>query len=36
MERGAPCLGQHNEHVYGEILGLSKQEIATLAEDGVI
>jgi crotonobetainyl-CoA:carnitine CoA-transferase CaiB-like acyl-CoA transferase len=36
MERGAPCLGQHNEYVYGEILGMTKQEIVTLAEDGVI
>jgi crotonobetainyl-CoA:carnitine CoA-transferase CaiB-like acyl-CoA transferase len=36
MERGAPCLGQHNEYVYGEILGFTKQEIVTLAEDGVI
>jgi crotonobetainyl-CoA:carnitine CoA-transferase CaiB-like acyl-CoA transferase len=36
MERGAPCLGQHNEYVYGEILGLSGSEIAALAEEGVI
>jgi crotonobetainyl-CoA:carnitine CoA-transferase CaiB-like acyl-CoA transferase len=36
MEHGAPCLGQHNEYVYGDILGLTKQEIVTLAEDGVI
>jgi crotonobetainyl-CoA:carnitine CoA-transferase CaiB-like acyl-CoA transferase len=36
MERGAPCLGQHNGYVYGEILGLTEKEIAGLAEEGVI
>jgi crotonobetainyl-CoA:carnitine CoA-transferase CaiB-like acyl-CoA transferase len=36
MERGAPCLGQDNEFVYGEVLGLSGAEITALAEEGVI
>ncbi len=36
MERGAPCLGEHNEEVYGGLLGLSRAEIAVLKEGGVI
>ena len=32
----APCLGQDNEYVFGEILGLSPQEIARLQEEKVI
>ena len=36
IERGAPCLGEHNERVYGELLGLSREEIAALREEGVI
>ena len=32
----APCLGQDNEYVFGEILGLSPQEIAHLQEEKVI
>jgi benzylsuccinate CoA-transferase BbsF subunit len=36
LERGAPCLGEHNDVVYGEILGLSAREIAELSEEGVI
>ncbi len=30
------CLGQDNEEVYGEILGLDRDEIADLREEGVI
>jgi benzylsuccinate CoA-transferase BbsF subunit len=36
VERGAPVLGQDNERVLGQILGLSSAEIGRLAEDGVI
>jgi crotonobetainyl-CoA:carnitine CoA-transferase CaiB-like acyl-CoA transferase len=36
IDRGAPMYGEDNEYVYGELLGMSKQEIAKLAEDGVI
>ena len=36
IERGGPCLGEHNERVYGDLLGLSASEIAGLREEGVI
>jgi crotonobetainyl-CoA:carnitine CoA-transferase CaiB-like acyl-CoA transferase len=36
IDRGAPLLGADNDHVFGEILGLSAGEIATLREEGVI
>ena len=36
IERGGPCLGEHNEHVYGELLGLSSAEIDDLQAEGVI
>ena len=32
----APCLGQDNEYVFGEILGLSAKEISRLQEEKVI
>lgn len=32
----APVMGQHNEYVFTEILGLSREEIARLTEDKVI
>lgn len=32
----APNLGQHNDYVFREILGLSSEEIARLTEEGVI
>ncbi len=32
----APCLGEHNEYVLGELLGLSKKEIARLEADKII
>jgi len=36
IEEGAPCLGEHNEEVFGRLLGLSKAEVAQLHKDGVI
>jgi crotonobetainyl-CoA:carnitine CoA-transferase CaiB-like acyl-CoA transferase len=34
--RGSPALGQDNRLVYGELLGLSADEIASLEKDGII
>lgn len=31
-----PKLGQHNKEIYGQVLGLSDDEVEKLAEDGVI
>ncbi len=36
IERGGPCLGEHNEEVFGGLLGLSAAEIAALGEEGVL
>ncbi len=36
IDRGAPCYGEDNEYVYGELLGMSAQEIKGLAEEGAI
>ena len=36
LDRGAPCYGEDNDYVYGELLGMSPQEIKALAEGGVI
>jgi crotonobetainyl-CoA:carnitine CoA-transferase CaiB-like acyl-CoA transferase len=36
MEHGAPCLGEHNELVFGRLLGLSPADVAQLREEGVI
>ena len=36
IEQGAPCLGEHNDVVFGDILGLSGAEIAELREQGAI
>ena len=36
VDRGAPCYGEDNEYVYGELLGMSSREIAALKDDGVI
>jgi crotonobetainyl-CoA:carnitine CoA-transferase CaiB-like acyl-CoA transferase len=35
IDRGAPCYGEDNEYVFGELLGMSSQEIAQLTEEGV-
>ncbi len=32
----APMLGEHNDYVYGDILGLSKEEISSLTKEKVI
>ena len=36
IDRGAPCYGEDNESVFGELLGMGKAEITQLADDGVI
>ena len=36
VARGAPCLGEHNDVVYGELLGLDPDARAALHADGVI
>ena len=36
LERGAPCLGEHNDYVFGELLGRSPDEIERLREEGVL
>ena len=35
-QRGAPCYGEDNEYVLGELLGHSLSEIRELERDGVI
>jgi crotonobetainyl-CoA:carnitine CoA-transferase CaiB-like acyl-CoA transferase len=32
----APMVGEHNNYVYGEILGLSKEEIENLQDEKVL
>ena len=36
IEKGAPTLGQHNEEVFGGILGMRSQDVQALTEEGVI
>ena len=36
LKRGAACLGEHNDYVFGEAIGAHEQEIMSLAEEGVI
>jgi crotonobetainyl-CoA:carnitine CoA-transferase CaiB-like acyl-CoA transferase len=36
VRRGAPCYGEDNHHMCGELLGMSAQEIKALGEEGVI
>ena len=36
IRRPAPLLGEHNDYVLGELLGMSKDEIKSLADDGII
>jgi hypothetical protein len=33
---GVPCYDEDNHYVYGELLGMSAQEIKELSEEGVI
>jgi crotonobetainyl-CoA:carnitine CoA-transferase CaiB-like acyl-CoA transferase len=36
IERGAPCLGEHNAEVFGRLLGLTADEVAELKAERVI
>ena len=36
IDRGAPGYGEDNHYVYGELLGMSSEEIKALGEEGVI
>jgi len=36
LRKGAPCLGEHNDRVYGELLGLAPKEIEQLRQEGII
>jgi formyl-CoA transferase len=36
IRRPAPMVGEHNEQVYGQWLGLSPQELKKLEENGII
>jgi crotonobetainyl-CoA:carnitine CoA-transferase CaiB-like acyl-CoA transferase len=36
ITRGAPCLGEHNEEIYGQLLGMTAEEILALREAAVI
>lgn len=35
-KKPAPCLGEHNQYILGELLGLSKEEITQLEEKDII
>ena len=32
----APCFGEHNQYVFGELLGMSQEEMVQLEKEGVI
>ncbi len=36
IERGAPCLGEHNDEVLGGLLGVSASDLEALRDEGVI
>ena len=36
IRKPAPCLGEDNQYVFGELLGLSPEEMAQLEEQGII
>jgi crotonobetainyl-CoA:carnitine CoA-transferase CaiB-like acyl-CoA transferase len=36
IRKPAPCLGEHNDYVFKELLGLSKEDVDRLEKEGVI
>lgn len=36
VRRPAPCLGEHNGYVLGEILGMAEEELEELVRDGIV
>jgi crotonobetainyl-CoA:carnitine CoA-transferase CaiB-like acyl-CoA transferase len=36
LHRGPPCLGEDNESVLTEVLGMSASDVATLAAEGAL
>jgi crotonobetainyl-CoA:carnitine CoA-transferase CaiB-like acyl-CoA transferase len=36
LERPSPMIGQHNEQIYGDLLGLTPEEVRGLAAEGAI
>ncbi|MHB8464459.1 MAG: CaiB/BaiF CoA transferase family protein [Acidimicrobiales bacterium] len=36
ITRGAPCLGEHNDEVFGDLLGHTRDEISRWREEGVL
>ena len=36
IERSFPAIGQHNEEVYCDLLGYSREDLTRLREEGVI
>ncbi len=36
LVQAAPLLGEHNEEIYGRLLGISKEELANLKNKGII
>ena len=35
IHRAGPTIGEHNEYVFGDLLGLSSKRLRELQEDGV-
>ena len=36
IRNGGPTLGQHNDEVFGDILGMDSETVQTLRKEGVI
>ena len=36
FDHGGPCLGEHNEQEFSELLGLSSDDVKALQQEGVI